>query len=51
MQEKEYKALKKAVIRTPLFPLTWLKATNKILSSNYFLEGLFFVFTTGFKFI
>lgn len=41
MQEKEYKALKKAVIRTPLFPLTWLKATNKILSSNYFLEGLF----------
>ncbi len=37
----KYKALKKAIIRTPLFPLEWLKTTDKILKSPFFQEGLY----------
>ena len=36
-----YKVVEKAVIRTPLFPLEWLNAIEKIINSHYFHEGLY----------
>lgn len=37
----KYKALRKAIVRTPLFPLEWLKTKDRILNSKYFQEGLY----------
>lgn len=39
--DNKYKAINKAIVRTPLFPLEWLKHTDRIICSSYFLEGLF----------